>query len=190
MPKKQEDSATHPPLKEQMEALAHIVEKLEDPDVDLEESLALYEQGMALVATAGKVLEAAEQRVAMVTGDGEVQAIGGVNEKIEGFFDICQSRGLTGKQGVLIPASNVDYLMLRRDVVEAANAGMFRVLPIKTIDQGIEVLTGTAAGRRRRGGNFPATSINGLVEAQLHAFAETRRNFGSQDHKGPEAEAS
>ncbi len=75
MPKKQEDSATHPPLKEQMEALAHIVEKLEDPDVDLEESLALYEQGMALVATAGKVLEAAEQRVAMVTGDGEVQAI-------------------------------------------------------------------------------------------------------------------
>ncbi len=75
MPKKQEDSATPPSLKEQMEALAHIVEKLEDPDVDLEESLALYEQGMALVATAGKVLEAAEQRVAMVTGDGEVQAI-------------------------------------------------------------------------------------------------------------------
>lgn len=125
-----------------------------------------------------------------VNQNGEVQAIGGVNEKIEGFFDICQSRGLTGKQGVLIPASNVDYLMLRRDVVEAANAGMFRVLPIKTIDQGIEVLTGTAAGRRRRGGDFPATSINGLVEAQLHAFAETRRNFGSQDHKGPEAEAS
>ncbi|MGD2009143.1 MAG: exodeoxyribonuclease VII small subunit [Cellvibrionales bacterium] len=75
MPKKPDNSPDAPTLKEQMEALATIVEKLEDPDIDLEESLALYERGMALVATAGKVLEAAEQRVAMVTGDGEVQAI-------------------------------------------------------------------------------------------------------------------
>ena len=75
MAKKADASEAPPTLKEQMEALAHIVEKLEDPNVALEESLALYEQGMALVATAGKVLEAAEQRVAMVTGDGEVQAI-------------------------------------------------------------------------------------------------------------------
>ncbi|MGB0764871.1 MAG: exodeoxyribonuclease VII small subunit [Luminiphilus sp.] len=75
MPKKSDNSPDAPTLKEQMEALATIVEKLEDPDIDLEESLALYERGMALVATAGKVLEAAEQRVAMVTGDGEVQAI-------------------------------------------------------------------------------------------------------------------
>ena len=73
--KKADTSEAPPTLKEQMDALAHIVEKLEDPDVALEESLALYEQGMALVTTAGKVLEAAEQRVAMVTGDGEVQAI-------------------------------------------------------------------------------------------------------------------
>lgn len=75
MPKKSDNSPDAPTLKEQMEALATIVEKLEDPDIDLEESLALYERGMALVATASKVLEAAEQRVAMVTGDGEVQAI-------------------------------------------------------------------------------------------------------------------
>ncbi|MEK9542420.1 MAG: exodeoxyribonuclease VII small subunit [Luminiphilus sp.] len=75
MPKKSDNSPDAPTLKEQMEALATIVEKLEDPDIDLEESLALYERGMALVATAGKVLEDAEQRVAMVTGDGEVQAI-------------------------------------------------------------------------------------------------------------------
>ena len=75
MPKKSDNSPDAPTLKEQMEALATIVEKLEDPDIDLEESLALYERGMTLVATAGKVLEAAEQRVAMVTGDGEVQAI-------------------------------------------------------------------------------------------------------------------
>ncbi len=124
-----------------------------------------------------------------VNQNGDVQAIGGVNEKIEGFFDICQARGLTGEQGVLIPASNVDHLMLCRDVVDAAEAGTFRVIPIKTIDQGIEVLTGTAAGQRRRGGNFPTTSINGLVEAQLRSFAETRRRFGYQNGKGPDREA-
>ena len=115
-----------------------------------------------------------------VNQNGEVQAIGGVNEKIEGFFDICHTRGLTGDQGVLIPASNVDHLMLRRDVVEAAEAGKFRVIPIKTVDQGIEVLTGTAAGKRRKDGDFPASSINGLVEAKLRSFAQVRRRFGDQ----------
>lgn len=117
-----------------------------------------------------------------VNQNGEVQAIGGVNEKIEGFFDICAARGLTGEQGVLIPASNMDNLMLRSDVVDAAKAGKFRVIPIKTIDQGIEALTGMTAGRRARNGRFPASSINGLVEARLHTFAETRRHFGSKDH--------
>ncbi len=112
-----------------------------------------------------------------VNQNGEVQAIGGVNEKIEGFFDICQARGLTGDQGVLIPASNVDNLMLRRDVVKAAAQGQFRVIPISTIDRGISVLTGITAGQRNRSGNFPEHSINGLVEAQLRSFAETRRAF-------------
>jgi lon-related putative ATP-dependent protease len=124
-----------------------------------------------------------------VNQNGEVQAIGGVNEKIEGFFDICRARGLTGEQGVLIPASNVDHLMLRRDVVEAAAEGIFRVIPIKKIDQGIEVLTGIAAGQRRRGGNFPASSINGLVEARLRSFAEMRRSFGFQARKDQDGEA-
>lgn len=114
-----------------------------------------------------------------VNQNGEVQAIGGVNEKIEGFFDICRARGLTGEQGVLIPASNVDHLMLHPDVVDAAAKGTFRVIPIKTIDQGIEALTGITPGQRRRGGNFPAHSVNGLVEAKLRSFAETRRSFGS-----------
>ncbi|WP_299417746.1 ATP-binding protein [uncultured Sulfitobacter sp.] len=117
-----------------------------------------------------------------VNQNGEVQAIGGVNEKIEGFFDICVPRGLTGEQGVLIPASNVDNLMLRPDVVEAAKAADFRIIPIKTIDQGIQVLTGITAGRRGRGGAFPAASINGLVEAKLRSFAETRRSFASQNN--------
>lgn len=124
-----------------------------------------------------------------VNQNGEVQAIGGVNEKIEGFFDICRARGLTGEQGVLIPVSNVNHLMLRADVVEAAAAGTFRVIPVRTIDQGIEALTGTAAGKRRRGGNFPTQSINGLVEAKLRSFAETRRSFGSHIRKQPDGEA-
>ena len=121
-----------------------------------------------------------------VNQNGEVQAIGGVNEKIEGFFETCKAQGLTGEQGVLIPASNVDHLMLRKDVVEAARTGGFRVIPITSIDQGIEALTGTVAGRRGRGGQFPATSINGKVEAQLRAYAETRRSFGAQINKDPD----
>jgi lon-related putative ATP-dependent protease len=123
-----------------------------------------------------------------VNQNGDVQAIGGVNEKIEGFFETCMSRKLKGQQGVLIPASNVDHLMLHNDVVEAAKAGTFRVIPIKTIDQGIEVLTGTKAGRRGRDGKFPAKSLNGLVEARLRGFAETRRQFGAPIQTSPEAE--
>jgi len=123
-----------------------------------------------------------------VNQNGEVQAIGDVNEKIEGFFDTCKARRLTGKQGVLIPAANVEHLMLRRDIVEAARAGKFRVIAIKTIDQGIEALTGRVAGKRKRGGDFPEGSINALVEAQLRAFAETRRRFAKDIEALPKAE--
>ena len=116
-----------------------------------------------------------------VNQNGEVQAIGGVNEKIEGFYDICKARKLTGDQGVLIPVSNVDHLMLRHDVVEAAKAGDFRIIPITTIDEGIEALTGRPAGKRGQNGVFPSNSINALVEAQLNDFAYARRRFGSRD---------
>ncbi|MBX3501495.1 MAG: AAA family ATPase [Alphaproteobacteria bacterium] len=109
---------------------------------------------------------------------GEVQAIGGVNEKIEGFFDICVQRGLSGAQGVLIPLANVKHLMLREDVVEACSQGRFSVTPVATIDQGIEILTGLAAGARDDAGHFPADSVNGRVEARLRAFAASRRRFG------------
>lgn len=119
-----------------------------------------------------------------VNQNGEVQAIGGVNKKIEGFFDTCKAQGLTGEQGVLIPVSNVDNLMLRRNIVETAQSGDFRVIPIRTIDQGIEVLTGIKAGKRGRDGWFPATSINGKVEARLRSFAESRRNFATQNQHG------
>ena len=108
---------------------------------------------------------------------GEVQPIGGVNEKIEGFFDVCKAKGLTGDQGVLIPASNVKHLMLRTDVVDSAKAGRFRIYPVETIAQGIELLTGLAAGERNGDGIFPADSINGRVEAKLQKFATLRKEF-------------
>jgi predicted ATP-dependent protease len=113
-----------------------------------------------------------------VNQHGDVQAIGGVNEKIEGFFDICASRGLTGEQGVLIPASNVKHLMLKREVVDAVAAGKFRVHPVASIDEGIEILTGVPAGQRDALGQFPERSINGRVERRLAEFADRVRSFG------------
>jgi lon-related putative ATP-dependent protease len=109
---------------------------------------------------------------------GQVQAIGGVNEKIEGFFDICRAQRMTGEQGVLIPASNVKHLMLRPDVVAAVAAGRFHIYPVATIDQGIELLTGVPAGERDGQGQFPAGSVNQRVEARLIALAEKRLAFG------------
>ncbi|MAT98158.1 MAG: ATP-dependent protease [Anaerolineaceae bacterium] len=110
---------------------------------------------------------------------GQVQAIGGVNEKIEGFFDICQLRGLTGDQGVLIPAANVEHLMLRQDVVAAAAAGQFHIYPISTVDEGIELLTGVAAGERDEKGNYAAESVNGRIVARLTSLAEKARAFAT-----------
>ena len=108
---------------------------------------------------------------------GEVQAIGGVNEKIEGFFDVCRARGLNEEQGVLIPKSNVQHLMLREDVVEAVRHGQFAIHPVSTIDEGIEILTGVKAGERGPEGRFPAGTINRLVEDKLKLFAERGRSF-------------
>ncbi|MEJ8571955.1 Lon protease family protein [Microbaculum marinum] len=115
---------------------------------------------------------------------GDVQAIGGVNEKIEGFFDICRERGLTGTQGVMIPASNVRHLMLRDDVVEACREGRFAVYPIARIEQGISLLTGRPAGERGPDGNFPEGSVYAAVEARLQAFADIRRSFGREGGTG------
>ncbi len=109
---------------------------------------------------------------------GEVQAIGGVNEKIEGFFDICRARGLNEQQGVLIPRSNVQHLMLREDVVEAVKHGQFAIYPVGSVDEGIEILTGVKAGERGPEGRFPAGTVNRLVEDKLRSFAERGRSFG------------
>ena len=116
---------------------------------------------------------------------GEVQAIGGVNEKIEGFFDLCSARGLTGSQGVLIPAANAQHLMLRGDVVEACAAGRFSVSTVASVDDALEALTGIAAGARDAEGHFPADSANGRVEARLLAFAQTRKDFDARPAPGP-----
>ncbi|MBL8660801.1 MAG: AAA family ATPase [Rhodospirillales bacterium] len=115
---------------------------------------------------------------------GRVQAIGGVNEKIEGFFDVCAARGLTGDQGVLIPAANVKHLMLRADVVEACAAGRFAVYAVETVDQGIEILTGVAAGQADDAGAFPIGSVNRAVALRLGRFAATARRLAREDRRG------
>ena len=102
---------------------------------------------------------------------GQVQPIGGVNEKIEGFFDVCTLTSLTGRQGVIIPAANVKHLMLRQDVVEAARQGMFRVYAVNTVDEALSLLLDTAAGSRDDNGEFPAGTVNGRVEQKLLDWA-------------------
>jgi predicted ATP-dependent protease len=109
---------------------------------------------------------------------GQVQAIGGVNEKIEGFFDLCETRGLSGKQGVLIPTANVKHLMLHHRVIDAVEAGKFQIHAVSSIDQGIEILTGVAAGKPDENGVFPPGTINARVAERLHGFAQARQRFG------------
>ena len=115
---------------------------------------------------------------------GEVQAIGGVNDKIEGFFDICMRRGLTGDQGVLIPAANVKHLMLRQDVVDAVERGMFAIYPVEHIEEGVELLMGAPAGKRGEDGRFPKGTIFARTEERLAAFAENQRRFASEGIDG------
>ena len=117
---------------------------------------------------------------------GEVQAIGGVNEKIEGFFDVCKARGLDGKQGVVIPRANVQHLMLREDVVNAVAEGRFSVHAIASIDEGVAILTGMKAGERGVGGAFSEGSLNRLVEERLRKFAAQARAFATPAADDPE----
>jgi predicted ATP-dependent protease len=102
---------------------------------------------------------------------GEIQAVGGINEKIEGFFDVCRARGLTGHHGVVIPEANVRHLMLREDVVEAVRAGMFHVHAIATVDEGLTLLSGRDAGVPGEDGRFPEGTLNAAVERALEANA-------------------
>ncbi|MFB0545439.1 MAG: S16 family serine protease, partial [Anaerolineae bacterium] len=123
-----------------------------------------------------------------VNQKGEVQAIGGVNEKIEGFFETCKAKGLTGEQGVLIPESNVKNLMLKEEVVEAVREGKFHIYPVKTIDEGIEILTGVKAGARKEDGTFEEGSVNDQVDKRLRELAERMKEFAREEEKGRKEE--
>jgi lon-related putative ATP-dependent protease len=138
-------------------------------DGDSASSAELY---ALLSAISGASIKQSLAVTGSVNQHGLIQAIGGVNEKIEGFFDICKERGLNGEQGVLIPAANAKHLMLREDVREAAGAGQFAIYPIDTIDQGIELLTGIPMGQVDENGLYPADSISGMVTTRLTQLAD------------------
>jgi len=118
-----------------------------------------------------------------VNQKGEIQPIGGVNQKIEGFFKICQAKGLIGDQGVLIPHQNLRNLMLREEVVEAVSQGQFHIYSARTIDEGIEILTSVSAGKRRKDGTYPASTVNYLIDRRLKEMAERLKNFYTEEKK-------
>lgn len=138
-----------------------------------------------LVALLSAIADVPIRQSLAVTGSvdqhGVVQAIGGANQKIEGFFDVCNARGLTGEQGVLIPADNVQHLMLRRDVVDAIEAGKFAIYPLTVVDDAIALLTGRVAGERDADGKFQDGSVNAAVEDGLRELARKRRDFAAHD---------
>jgi predicted ATP-dependent protease len=112
-----------------------------------------------------------------INQQGDIQAIGGVNEKIEGFFDVCRIKGLSGTQGVMMPESNVEDLMLREDVLEAVAAGKFHVWPVGKVEQGIEILTGMAAGKKNGDGKFEPGTVLALIDERLSNMAKTLKEF-------------
>ena len=142
------------------------------------DSASLAELCALLSALANLPISQAIAVTGSVNQLGKIQAIGGVNEKIEGFFEICVARGLSGDQGVVIPTTNVRNLMLRSEVVDAVREGKFNVYAVDTVDEAIEILTGVPAGARDEDGQFPEGSVNGLAERQLMEFAVIAEGFG------------
>ena len=143
------------------------------------DSASLAELCALLSALSGAPIDQSLAITGSVNQFGQVQAIGGVNEKIEGFFDICRLRGLTGRQGVLIPEANLKHLMLRADVVAAAAEGKFRINAVATVEQAIELLTGIAAGEPDDEGVVPEGSINYLVATRMAEMSQARQSFAA-----------
>jgi len=114
---------------------------------------------------------------------GRVQVVGGINEKIEGFFNVCKTRSLDGSHGVIIPQENVKHLMLEEEVVEAVQQGQFSVYAVQSIDEAVTIITGTEAGQRDKDGNFPPDTVNAAVEAQLIKYATLRKKHAEKNEK-------
>ena len=151
----------------------------DEVDGDSASSTELY---VLLSALAGLPLSQSIAVTGSVNQHGEIQAVGGVTTKIEGFFAICKAKGLTGDQGVIIPAANVPHLMLDEEIIDAVKAGQFHLWGVRTIDEGIELLTGHPAGERGADGQYPEGTVHRLVEGRLAVYAEHLRDFGA-DHK-------
>jgi lon-related putative ATP-dependent protease len=139
-----------------------------------------------LSAIAGVPVKQSIAVTGSVNQHGQIQPVGGINEKIEGFFDTCKTRGLTGEHAVLIPAANVKHLMLRQDVVEAVKGGQFHIYAIEYIDEGLEILTGMPAGEKDEDGNYPKESVNGKVRKRLVELAERWQKFSRAPETGKE----
>ena len=119
---------------------------------------------------------------------GEVQAVGGVNEKIEGFFEVCESRGLTGDQGVIIPAANQVHLMLRKNVREAVAAGKFSIYPVQHVTEVMQLLSGMPPGSLDRKGHYPKQSFNYRIQQRIEQLQQAQKKFmqrGSGNEKPP-----
>ncbi|HEY9198986.1 MAG TPA: ATP-binding protein [Gammaproteobacteria bacterium] len=147
------------------------------------DSASLAELCALLSSLASLPLDQALAVTGSVDQLGRVQAVGGVNEKIEGFYDVCVQCGLTGTQGVIIPRANVQHLMLRDEIVEAVRAGRFQVYAVADVDEAMELLGGMRAGHAGRHGEFPARSVNGRVQQRLGDFARLRMAFSGQVHE-------
>ena len=118
-----------------------------------------------------------------VNQKGEIQPIGGANQKIEGFYEVCRAKGLNGTQGVMIPHQNVNHLMLKKEVIETVDKGKFHIYPVETIDQGIQILTGVKAGKRKKDGTYEKDTVNYLVDKKLQEFAGRWRTFRTHEGK-------
>jgi predicted ATP-dependent protease len=138
------------------------------------DSASLAELCALLSALADAPLRQSLAATGSIDQFGRVQAVGGVNEKIEGFFDVCRARGLTGDEGVLIPAANVPHLMLHEDVVRAAREGRFHIYPVSDVDEALALLSGLPAGAADAGGRYPPASFNGQVSARLAQLSSAR----------------
>jgi ATP-dependent Lon protease len=167
--------AQHQPMA--IDATLGFEQSYSEIDGDSASSAEVY---VLLSALSGAPLSQEFAVTGSVNQNGEIQAIGGVNEKIEGFFEVCKAKGLTGKQGVIIPASNVEDLMLKQEIVDAVTKKKFRIFAVKTIDEGIELLTGIKAGRKTKSG-FEKDSINYRVAEKLAEYAKKMKGFSKPE---------